>query len=458
MRRRGSRYLAVVVISAIFLVGCGQASDGSVKARPGPTTSDESSPSRPSVGRGPVAPATPRPPSGPGILHGRVVDRSGYPIAALSLLVVGHSLTATDAEGTFAVPEVTPPYDVALLDDSTGVATIYTQLTRMDPQLTNLTDRFGDPGESRSAELTGSIDGGVPLQQRWTQMGLAWASPGVVGGDFIAQTPYAFPFYWNGPSTITGTLHALQWMADGDLVTGYLGYATRTGVTVQSGGSVGNIDFGLVPPEVTTISGTVLAPSGFILFGRTFDLTFDDGASFLLGGDSGDTMPDATFSVPVPAGIGATCLVTARALEVIDYDRSVYRFTQVKQAGVLPGRSDLTLELPFPALPVHPVDGETLDATAELGWTALPDAVYQVRVGAETTGARSYILVSGSTHARVPELPQHWGLQQGGHYVWYVTALGPYPRGIDEFAGREARPADSRFLTWSNDSHFVARP
>ena len=162
----------------------------------------------------------------------------------------------------------------------------------------------------------------------------------------------------------------------------------------------------------------------------------------------------------VPEGIGATCLVTASALEVLDWDRSVYLFTQRRQAGIAPGTSNVRLELPSPALPTEPADGATgVEATAELAWSAVPDAIYQVRVG----GPRSYIIVSASPHARIPDLPQHWGVRPGTWYGWSVEALGPYPRGIDQFAGRRFVPgrdlADgtSRFLTLSNTSGFTTR-
>ena len=135
-------------------------------------------------------------------MHGQVVDNSGNPIGALVVLVVGRGTTTTGVEGRFTVTDVTPPYDVALFDDRSGIATLYLQLSRPDPQLPILTNLFGGSTDSRSADLTGKIQGGAPLQQRGSTLGLAWGSPELLSGDFVAETPYSLRLRWYGTPTI----------------------------------------------------------------------------------------------------------------------------------------------------------------------------------------------------------------------------------------------------------------
>jgi hypothetical protein len=192
------------------------------------------------------------------------------------------------------------------------------------------------------------------------------------------------------------------------------------------------VDLVLSRPEVTTVSASVVVPPGFQVPERTFELLFEDGAFFRIGA----SLPtDLTFTVPVPSGIGATCLARARSRRDLDVDRGSWAWSVTQLAGIAPGTSDAMLELRAPPIPISPEDGAIgVEPTTDLVWSGVPDAVYLVVVNSWMTG-RTYVIVTGETHARVPELPQHWGLQPGVAYAWSVQAVGPYPGGIAAFTG-----------------------
>jgi hypothetical protein len=69
-------------------------------------------------------------------IHGVVQDRYGRPLEGVRVGAIGHVGTSTAADGTFALTDVAPPYDLAVLDQSLNGdqrVLVYQGLTRLDP-------------------------------------------------------------------------------------------------------------------------------------------------------------------------------------------------------------------------------------------------------------------------------------------------------------------------------------
>jgi hypothetical protein len=381
-------------------------------------------------GSGP-SPGGPDGGGGGSTVNGQVLDGFGQGLSGRTVLIAGRT-TTTDASGKFTLSGATIPYDLVIIEPAPAkVATVYAQLTRLDPKLY---DFAGGTSASVQATLAGNIAGGDPFPTATTTLtGVSWGSAERSTGSYVTSTPYSFPVAWSGPSSSTGSVHALQWTVDANgTVTGYRAHGVKTGVTLTTGTTTSNADVLLTAVLTDNVSATITAPSGYNLVERTLYLVFDDQAYFPV---SDDTVATPTLSLPVPSGIGAKVIISATG-------NNGSAQTTAQLSGVAPGTSGAALTLPAPALPTAPVDGATgVDTSTDLVWTPVAGALHLLVLGASAADP-TYIIVSGGTRARIPDLgAQGLGLPSARQYEWGLVAIGPYT-GIDDFAATGTLPRE----------------
>src|SRR5215831_9184171 len=163
-------------------------------------------------------------------VNGQIHDGLGQGLPGRTI-VIGTATATTDANGQFSISGVTTPYDLVIIEPAPDrTATVYAQLTRLDPKV----DDFGTvTTATRAATLGGNLAGGDPLPTPDGEYTLvSWGSP--ERSTFAAQSgsPYSVPVVWSGPSSTTGAVHSLQFTIDGNgTITGYKAHAVKTGVT-----------------------------------------------------------------------------------------------------------------------------------------------------------------------------------------------------------------------------------
>ena len=392
--------------------------------------------------------STPTPPGGDKTISGLVLDGYGQPLSGRTVLI-GTSSTTTSASGQFTLTGVATPYDLVIVESAPAkVATVYAQLTRTDPKLLDL---GANSQATRSATLGGNIAGGDPLPTpSGTLSAVSWGSAEASTGSYVDGTPYAFDVSWSGPTTITGAVHGLQWTIDANgTVTGYHSHGVKTGVSLTAGSTVTNADLLLTATLTDDISANVTVPAGHEIALRDVYLTFDDGAYFPV---SEDVLDAGTLQVPVPSDIGVKAIVGVTAATA---DGS--SITSAQLTGVAPGTAGAALALPSPALVTAPADGATgVDTSTDLVWTPLSGGIHVLFLsGAGNDPA--YLIVSGGTRARIPDLSaQGLGLPSGRPYDFGLIGIGPYAS-VDAFAETGTLPRDGLGFQTVNSTRFTTR-
>jgi hypothetical protein len=364
-------------------------------------------------------------------------------------VLIGPGSATTGANGQFTISGVTTPYDLIILEPSPArVATVYAQLTRIDPKLLDLA---AGTQPTRSATLGGGIVGGDALPTPSGELtAVSYGAPEISTGAYVEATPYSFPVAWSGASTITGTVHGLQWTVDANgTVTGYRSHGVKTGVALTSGGTVSNADLMLAAVLTDPISTTISAPAGHEILERDVYVTFDDLAYFPVSLDGLDA---GTLTVPVPSGIGAKAIVSATALT-----GDGASFTTAQITGVNPGTTGAVLTLPSPAIATAPTDGATgVDTSTELVWTPVAGGIH-VLVLSGAANDPTYLIASGGTHARIPDLSAHGlGLPSAHPYDFQLFAVGPYAS-IDAFAETGTFPREGVGFQTQTFTSFTTR-
>ena len=397
--------LALCSAVASLLLACG--GSGDLTAHPPPPHSD--------AGGGGVG----NPDGGGGggslAVTGQVVDGAGQPVVG-RIVLLGNLSTTTDVLGQFSFTGVSAPYDLTLVATSPGkVATLYQGLTRTDPKVLDLATGGTLPN---TAHVQGTLFGASTFDG--TNVAVVWASPEAVAGVFVDSFPYDLGIEWAGPTTITGTLHALQWTVDGNgLPTAYQGIGVKNDVSLDAGTTLTTGDMNLEIPATQTVVTTFSPPTGYTLFGRRASVTFPDGAFFPVASDQSS---GTTFSVLVPSGADLSVRVSTIATNPTG---SVQIFGSL--AGVAPGTSDASLALPSPALPVLPAPGATgVSTTTDFSWSALAGGVQVVLFSASSGSSPSFAIITAGTSARLPDLgSQGLGLPSSESYQWTVIGLAP---------------------------------
>ena len=253
-------------------------------------------------------------------LHGRVLDMTRVAATGIPVVVTGQPSVITDSDGAFTVLNVTPPYDITVVDPTAKVATVYKGLTLATPSLVLWRNT---PYNRAAMSLSGFVTGGQsPYCAGLVCTTVFFESPegyGITGTSSTGAYSMTTTFQstapvWRGPSATVGALHAfeLQFPAGGSFPTGYLGYGEVPNVTVADKGSFTQ-NVAMSPIGTLTLAGSVVAPSGYSVIEKQLilKLTAPDRVGLRLADDTstnagfnfvGPEIHDSTFTVSVVAG------------------------------------------------------------------------------------------------------------------------------------------------------------
>lgn len=372
---------------------------------------------------------SPSAPSGTFTVSGVVVDEVGAAQRDAQVLIVGHAPVYADAGGRFSVRGVRAPYDLAVGLLTERAALVYTKLTRADPTIVVPPSiAFPDP---YFASYSGAVTGGAgPLQPANHKAAVLFESAaanaeGLVGGSY----GFALVARWRGPTTSTGTLHALQWQYDpmSGLPVDYKAYGNAPGFTINSGESSTGASVAIAAPVTEGIlSGSVTTPPGVEVVAKSLRIGFATSALFpsalRLLTDSGNA---TAFSYVTPALPGATFSMT------VDLARG-QASGRVVRTGFGANISGVVIAAPvLPAL-VSPAEGATdVGSATQFNWTRTSGAIYLLSI--TYTGTQRFIpyapnfyVFTTDTTLTLPSLsPLGMTAYRGTDYVWDVRAWAP---------------------------------
>lgn len=353
-------------------------------------------------------------------VSGRVTDLQNEPVANAPVVIFGHTPVTTNVDGEFSVPEVSTPYSVAVVVNTSNAAVVYQGLNRPDPTLL-----FLDfvPLTPKQATLSGTVSGGAGFPQPANHtVRAAFGSPETSASLFPSGVTgiYNSTLNWFGPSATSGTLHALQWERDGsNLPVSYTGYGKKAGVTLSDGGTFPNQDVILSGVATTDLSASASLPAGYSLSNKSLNIDFGDGADiFLLFDGSNSTL----FSYKTPNLTGATMRLSASASKPGGF------FSRSVEAGLAPSATDVTLTIPAAPELSLPVDNAiNVDTTTSFSWTPFSDGVHvAIFLPAVATQPRYYIF-SKDASVTLPDLSaQGLGLASAAAYTWQVSGFAPF--------------------------------
>lgn len=371
------------------------------------------------------------PPATTVTVQGRVLAVEGTPLAG----VLAHAqgvLTTTEADGTFLLEGIAPPYTLTL--GSGGAAAwvhAYEWLTSTAPLLVPT----GPTSVGYASGLTGTLLGLSALpDDELVIVGVEGVSAPVAGfgSAQVGATSYSGWAGWRGPgATATARLHALRIQVDAEeRPLAYFGYDARDVALVD--GATTTTDVLLNQPVADSrLEGTVAVAGGGTLAGTHLMARF--GASF--GLPFYVEPAAAAVSVPAPAIGDGSVLVVAEA--------TYAHGTTLAWTSVSVGPT-FALEVPPPPQLLAPVpDAAGVTAAREFRVEGGPAGarLFVWRPAAATDGPALALTTAGDT-ARLPDVtPVGLALVPGGRYAWSVRAVA-----AENYAAAISAPAIERDL------------
>lgn len=354
-------------------------------------------------------------------VSGKVIDFFGQGAAGLAVKI-GSTTVTTAGDGTFSIPNVTTPYDAAVINSASKIVNVYKGLTRPDPTLTAINVIGVTP--PKSATFSGNLSGGAgfPNPANHTTR-VFFGSPETLQS---VSSP-AGPAYglmsaaWFGPDSTTGNVYALQWQFDPGtgLPVDYKGYGS-TALSLSNGGSFAGVNVSLGSIAEDTISGSVTVPTGYTLNARRVNLKVAAGSGALLLSDSSAV---SNYSYTTPRITGATVSLLAVAT-------SGTKQSFGWKAGAATNSSGVNIALsPAPSLtvPVNNATGVTINTDFQTtGFSGGVNLFFFRHLAGSNPDI--YVITTGTT-TKIPDLSSvGLGLPTTGAvpYQWQIFGIAPF--------------------------------
>jgi hypothetical protein len=390
-------------------------------------------------------------------VHGKVLDQDGQPVPNAPVSI-GSSITATAADGSYAVSGVIVPYDVIVAVDPNNrkLAVIYEGLTRTDPTIYALHANLAQ-SNSRKATVTGNVQ---PLSATEVTYLTFWTPHSVkaiqvnpdAAGDFTVDVK------WLGPASTTVSVHALRWKMDtgGKLPVAYTRFAELTNIAISDQGTKTGTNLTLAPLSATkSISGSVNLPPNYSVESYTVSVRFATGAPMQLLNEDvySNTSLGASFVYNTPPLLNATAEVRVRAVDP-DYEGSVFT-----KAGLPLDASSTAIDIRAAPVALTPIDaGTAITNTHMFTWTTFTGGVHMLDVepsGGFGTEAEYHIVTARGNATLVDLTALGMPLPAAYGYSWVVDSYAPFGS-VDEAAGPKGL-SGAAATGWSRTRTFTTK-
>lgn len=351
------------------------------------------------------------------------VQAAGAPVPNVTVAVSGKPPVSTNERGEFTVVDVTPPYDVTIVDGDAR-ATVYLGLRQLAPTLVPLTGPR--PGaQPRQADvisgIVGGFDGAGGDSGTVSVSGPHWLR-GSVGVKHDGAFELLGPLHkWNGPKQALGTVYAWK--------------RTRTeraffgsaGVRLEEGGT---IDVGTIPlSEVGwgTIHASVSGPAAYASRTEVHCGVAFEGQIGTLGHQQkmtsvAEPLPIAELPCRTLKAPGSVMFVAAfyPPLEILTAETS-----GAWKAAPTADTADLSVSLAEPARPEFPADGAT-NVTRSTRFGIVPSPSGGIHVVSFEAAPVALRIVSAESAITLPDLSAFSiALPKGKPVTWSVKSYAP---------------------------------
>jgi hypothetical protein len=353
---------------------------------------------------------------GPSTINGRVLSQRRAPVPNVPVYIIGKAPVNTDADGRFSIPNVTPPYTIAVVNNADLQVYVFTGVTRTDPTLTYIGFGFDT---TRTSQYAGTLHGGSYPQPPNHTTAITLESPVATPIAVAADSAFSVNLQWFGQPSLSGTIHAFQWQTTGGLPSAYTGYGTAPNVTITNGGSVSGASINISRPGDTTASGTITLPGGYTQTGRQVGLRAGQTAAFAVAADP-SAAPSFSYTMPRSFLGFFISIAAGGAGSQVSY----YKYLQPGSSNAVTVPAGIQLTLP-------PNATTNVDTGTVFSWTPFTGTVYlAIFQGAAPTSPDYYIL-TGGTSASIPNFGSiGFGLPTSAGYSWEVYAFTPVA-GVD---------------------------
>lgn len=366
-------------------------------------------------------------------VSGRVTDADGKPLANASVLVLGKTAVTSDATGAFSIADVKTPYDIVAVNGGKQSAIVYKGVTRKDPML-SIPDAEMALGPQYKATVTGKITGARASSSTVAEPEVRFvsASSAITRSTFdTSDSSYAATMDWDGTTSITGSLVALQ----GDMtspssgITKYTGFGRRDNVSLGNGARLTGQDLALQSVSSSTVDATITVPEGYQPFLNSLSMQLSPALSVEL---SGEPSGSQKLSFPVPVVPQSTFTVSVAAASSPDF----LSFSSGVKQGIAAGTTNVTLDLKAAPVPQMPDDKATNVARAtQFSWTSSLQggvnlAVFAKKLPEQPTLAEetpfSITVVTSGSSTELPDLSAlGMGLPANTDFTWLVQSVSP---------------------------------
>jgi len=377
---------------------------------------------------------------------GRVLGLDGRPAPSVLVTVLGVGTVPTNFDGSFVLQDVQPPYTLHVRHPTEPLIVTYVDLTIPDPVLIVSGTPTGAP---HTASFYGTISGGTNFPQPANHVTRAtFASPATRLTVVANAATGAFDIVglpWYGADT-PAALHALQWRYDTNgLPVDYTGHGTRPLTLRSTTLAYLAQDMAMLPIGEGTVSGTVTAPPGYTLTGRTLNVVYPEGGWVMPASQPNPTPPFSYVTPDVPGvSIAVGGLAVAAGGEL----------SFAVRANLPPTAGGVNLLLPEAPELDAPADGvANVGYPTTFSWIA-PFGRVSVLLINGPPGALDYAIVTDDAAATIPDLREvGLDLAPAGAYTWQVVHL-PLYADVDEATAH----ADGLLSSWPlNAFYFPAQ-
>ncbi len=338
---------------------------------------------------------------------GVVIADDGRPRSGVRVLIPGHPLVSSAADGSFSVSDVALPYQAIIEEDQvTKKYTLYDGVTRPDPTLYFAADPTVPAGE---AHILGALNHSTASRK----IGVDFVSKNALGAYILnsgsgTSTSYNLGVGFNDLSA-SGKLYALEWSTDSaHNAKDFTAFGYSDDMVLSAGDSISK-DLDL---SATTSSGHDFHPVITILGGMTLQkvtatVRFDDDS--LLGMTTAYTVSQSpTLRSPDIAGAKMTVLA------LVSTSPSVM---SAAWRSVDASETSMSLEVPAPPQLSEPSDGASgVSAGSEFSWQTIEQVINVFLLSDGPVSLRVYTTGSSLTLPDLSPFSVSYGANETYHW------------------------------------------
>lgn len=352
-------------------------------------------------------------------VSGKVLDTYGNPITVPSTVVIGTQTATTAGDGSFTINNVTTPYDVWVLNPSTGVFGVK-GLTITNPYIPGAIS----PGNTQSLLVTIPL---VPAGSKATVIFQDTVTGKVSGFGQVLANSQTTSLSIGGVvgQSVAGKLYVIEYNISGGVVSSYSGYAEQQAAfTIGSGVPFtfstigGGLGSSTVSGTVNSSGSTNLKAQLYINFGNKNNIShrggFIEQVAF--------TSTTGTYNFNVPTGTTSNANLNIVAIT----PDTILNYPQIKQRmlTVQAGAAGSIINIDSAASILTPGNNATgVDTTTLFSFAGgSGSSIHFVRITPTGPSGKTYQVLTKGTSFNFPNLATYgYNFTSGAQFSYMIA-------------------------------------